>query len=251
MSSTQSNLSQISGSFNSASMQVLKALYCLPGATAATNSQVYEISTFVDGQLDLANFPTSYTNATGNPVVLTPAQILTLKPGGCADNDYEFTFSMVCAAGVTLELRALTTNGQPTGASVFYNPATNTAVATPAVFTYGACTILKTPSANQARNTAVINTTTAVQTIPAGGAFRQLVVHNRSNVDIIISGTTVGGAGAGIFSQIVSRQGSEVVIALSINPDEGVIATVSATSVATAPFSGVAPVGTVIFNYKN
>jgi hypothetical protein len=63
------------------------------------------------------------------------------------------------------------------------------------------------------------------------------LVHNRSNFDVIISGTTAGGAGAGTFSQIVPRQGSEIVVALSINPDEGTIATVNAQSITTAPFT--------------
>lgn len=247
---SQSNLNQIGGNFNSAIITTVKALYCLPGATPSLNQSVYEISTFVDGTLDTTNFPVQYTNETGDVLTLTAAQIATLKAGGCGAADYEYTTSLVCAAGVTLERRSLMLDGVATGVTVFFNPTTNVAVATPATFTEGACTILKTPSAASARNTATVGTTLVAQTIPAGGPFRQLTVANRSNFDIIISGTTIGGAGAGTFSQIVPRQGT-IQLALSINPDEGTIATVNAQAVTTAPFTGVAPIGTLIFNYKN
>jgi hypothetical protein len=77
---SQSNLNQIGGSFNAAVVTTIKSLYCLPGATPSLNTQVYEISTYVDGQLDSVNFPIQYINETGDIVALTAAQIATLKP---------------------------------------------------------------------------------------------------------------------------------------------------------------------------
>lgn len=237
---------QLGGGFNSSQIQNIKVLYCLPDSNPGTN--VYEVSTFVDGTIDTINFPVYYTNETGDVITLTALQIASLIPGGC-NADYEYDDQLVCAAGVTLELRHILVNGVQSGATIFVNPTTGAAVATPAVFTYGACTVQNVPTTNFVRNAATFSTTATAVTIPAGGPYREVALYNRSNFDVIYNWTSTNG---GSGSLLIPRQGFEKLQLDIINPrDESFFATNTVQVVGTAPFTGTVPVGLFVINYKN
>ena len=171
------SLLQQGGSFSPLNIETIKALYCLPWASAASNQNVYEVTTYLSGiaQSQL------YTNETGDTLALTAAQIASLVPWWC-NTDYEYTATIVCAAWVTLELRQITINGVSTWASVFYNTVSWAAVATPWVFTYGACVAPKVPA------TATLNVGLWTVTVPAN-ARREVLIFNKSTRDALIQWT--------------------------------------------------------------
>lgn len=234
---------QIGGNHNAPSQTTQKTLYCLPGATPAANQTVYEVSTYTDGVLNTTDFPTVYQNETGDVLTLTPAQIASLIPGGC-NTDYEFISEYVCASGVTLERRRVIVNGVPSGVVVFYNPATDAAVAAPATFTEGTCPDPKVPATTFVDGPA-LTTALSAELAPAP-TYREVVAYNRSNKDVIMTwaGTT---GGAGVLK--IPARGTEH-LSLSIEPNEAFLSSVKLSTV-TGTIAAYADGTGVFLNFKN
>jgi hypothetical protein len=234
------SLIQTGGGFNSAQIDVIRSPYCLPGAGAVAPTTVYAISTYVDGVLNVGL--TTYQNEDGDVLALTAAQIASLIPGEC-DRDYDEEGDLVCAAGVTLKRIETYANigGTPsaTPTVVFVNPATNVVVATPAAFTWGACTAIKVPI------TARVYAALGAVAVPAT-ARREVVMHNRSTRDILVTWTgTLGGSGGTVS---IPANGTET-LSLTEEPAEGLFA--SMTVALDTGGVGTITATSLLFNFIN
>ena len=240
------SLIQQIGGFASSVVEVSRIPYCnqVAGGGVAVGQTIYAEITWVDGVLQVAS--TQYF-ATGNdttPVVLTAAQIAALLPGEC-DREYDEEGELVCAAGVTLKRVEIYDNSTGTTVPsvptvIFVNPATNTAVATPASWTYGACNLIKAPITSRVYVSAV-----GAVTVPAT-ARREVIVFNRSNRDILVTWTgTVAGSG-GTFT--VPNRGTYA-LSLTEDPNEGFFATMTVS--ADLGGAGAITANSIIFDFKN
>ena len=240
------SLIQQIGGFAPSTLEVSRVPYCnqIAGGGVAVGQTIYAQFTWVDGVLQVASTLYFATGDDTTPVTLTAAQIAALLPGEC-DREYDEEGDLVCAAGVTLQRIEIYNNstGTTVGAVpivIFVNPATNTAVATPAVWTWGACQVIKAPVTARVYVSAV-----GAVAVPAT-ARREVIVFNRSNRDILVTWTgTLGGAG-GTFS--VPNRGTYS-LSLTEDPNEGLFATMIVSN--DLGGAGALTANSVIFDFKN
>ena len=160
--------------------------------------------------------------------------------GFTVTSDSEFESRLICSAGVTLELRTATINGLTTGTVTFYDTLTGLEVAAPALWTEGACPILKIPDTTFVNAPAL--STTASSNLIASGVYREFQVFNRSTVDLVISWTSTGGGGGTLK---VPALGTEL-LSLATDPDEMLLGTLTLSTV-----TGTTVADAVFINLKN
>lgn len=238
-----SSLVQQIGGFAPDNVQVIKSPYCVTvaGGTVVVGQTIYEVSTYLNGVLQTS--ATVYQNESSEILTLPAATIDSLVAGSC-DAEYDQEGDLICALGVTLKRIEVNNNstGQPTNDTpivVFVNPVTNTVVAPPASFTWGACSVIKSPITQTVYASAV-----GAITVPPT-ARREVIIFNRNSRDIAITWT---GTPSGGGSFVVPARGTYS-LSLTEDPNEGLFNTM--TIALAAGGVGSLTANNIIFDFKN